>query len=94
MPDAGETLAHLARALRQTPAHREASSKLREIVKLLHRLPPSRERDGLLAVAYLRLYQALGKEEDYLRGYSYARTARVEAVRLMAERMAGTSGGK
>jgi len=94
MPDAGETLAHLARALRGTPAHREASSKLREIVKLLHRLPPSRERDGLLAVAYLRLYQALGKEEDYLRGYSYARTARVEAVRLMAERMAGTSGGK
>ncbi len=94
MPDAGETLAHLARALRETPAHREASSKLREIVKLLHRLPPSRERDGLLAVAYLRLYQALGKEEDYLRGYSYARTARVEAVRLMAERMAGTPGGE
>lgn len=94
MPDTGETLAHLARALRETPPHPEASAKLREIAKLLHRLPPSRERDGLLAVAYLRLYQALGKEEDYLRGYSYARTARLEAVRLMAERLAGTSEGK
>lgn len=94
MPDPGETLAHLARALRETPPQGEASARLREIAKLLHRLPPSRERDGLLAVAYLRLYQALGEEEDYLRGYSYARTARVEAVRLMAERVVKTPEGE
>lgn len=94
MRESGATLAHLARALKEAPPRREASSRLREIAKLLHRLPPSRERDGLLAVAYLRLYQALGQEEDYLRGYSYARTSRVEAVRLMAERMAQTSEGE
>ena len=82
----GETLADLARALRETPLEAYGEGRLREIVRLLHRLPPGRERDGLLAVAYLRLYQLTKKEEHYLRGYSYARTARLEPVRLLAER--------
>ncbi|BDG16601.1 hypothetical protein [Thermus brockianus] len=83
----GETLHDLARALRETPLEAREAGRFREIAKLLHRLPPSRERDGLLAVAYLRLYQLLGQEEDYLKGYSYARTARLEAVRLLSERL-------
>lgn len=83
----GETLAELARALRETPLEAGQAGRLRTIAKLLHRLPPGRERDGLLAVAYLRLYQILGREEDYLRGYSYARTARLEPVRLLGERL-------
>ncbi|KHG65586.1 hypothetical protein QT17_05715 [Thermus sp. 2.9] len=83
----GEALEDLARALRETPVKAQEAGRFREIARLLHRLPPSRERDGLLAVAYLRLYQLLGQEEDYLRGYSYARTARLEAVRLLSERL-------
>ncbi|WP_038047036.1 hypothetical protein [Thermus caliditerrae] len=87
MQGLGETLAELARALRETPLEAGQVPRLRAIAKLLHRLPPGRERDGLLAVAYLRLYQLLGQEEDYLRGYSYARTARLEPVRLLGERL-------
>lgn len=84
----GETLKDLARALRETPLEAAQVNRLQEIARLLHRLPPSRERDGLLAVAYLRLYSLTGREEHYLRGYSYARTARLEPVRLLAERLA------
>ncbi|MBW6393574.1 hypothetical protein KZX47_00150 [Thermus sp. SYSU G05001] len=83
----GDTLADLARALRGTSLEVSQVPRFREIVRLLHRLPPGRERDGLLAVAYLRLYQLLGQEEDYLRGYSYARTAKLEPVRLLGERL-------
>ncbi|GLV47047.1 hypothetical protein TJA_02230 [Thermus sp. LT1-2-5] len=83
----GEALQDLARALRETPLKVQEAGRFREIAKLLHRFPPSRERDGLLAVAYLRLYQLFGQEEDYLKGYSYARTARLEAVRLLSERL-------
>lgn len=83
----GENLVDLARALRETPLEASQVRRLREIARLLHRLPPGRERDGLLAVAYLRLFQLEGKEEDYLRGYSYARTARLEPVRLLSERL-------
>jgi hypothetical protein len=83
----GETLADLARALRETPLEAQAERRLQGIVRLLHRLPPGRERDGLLAVAYLRLYQIAKREEFFLRGYSYARTARLLPVRLMAEKM-------
>lgn len=50
-------------------------------------VPPGRERDGLLAVAYLRLYQVVKRPEYLFRGYSYARTARVEEVRALAERL-------
>jgi len=53
----------------------------------LERFPPGRERDGLLAVAYLRLYQVVKRPEYLFRGYSYARTARVEEVRALAERL-------
>ncbi|TBH21732.1 hypothetical protein [Thermus thermamylovorans] len=83
----GETLPELARALRETPLEAGQASRLQEIAKRLHRLPPGRERDGLLAVVYLRLHQLLGREEHYLRGYSYARTARLEPARLWAERL-------
>jgi hypothetical protein len=38
-------------------------------------------------VAYLRLYQITRREEFFLRGYSYARTARLLPVRLMAEKL-------
>ncbi len=77
----------LTRALRETPLEAQGEGRLREIAKLLHRLPPGRERDGLLALVYLRLYRLTRKEEHYLRGYSYARTARLEPVRLLAERL-------
>jgi len=80
-------LADLARALRGTPLEASQAPRFREIARLLHRLHPGRERDGLLAVVYLRLYQLLGQEEDYLKGYSYARTAKLEPVRLLGERL-------
>lgn len=83
----GETLKDLARALGQTPLEAAQVNRFQEIARLLHRLPPGRERDGLLAVAYLRLYRLTGREEYYLRGYSYARTARLEPVRLLAEHL-------
>ena len=86
----GETLADLARALRETPLEAQGErrlNRLKEIARLLHRLPPGQERDGLLAVAYLRLYQITRREEFFLRGYSYARTARLMPVRLMAEKL-------
>ncbi|MDM7324263.1 MAG: hypothetical protein P3W93_004580 [Thermus sp.] len=83
----GDTLADLARALRETPLEASQVPRFREIAKLAHRLPPGGERDGVLAVAYLRMYQLLGREEDYLRGYSYARTSRLEPVRLLGERL-------
>lgn len=81
------SLEDLARALKDTPGEARFAERLKEMVKLLHRKPPSPERDALLALAYLRLYQALGREEDLLRGYSYARTARLEAVRNLAEKL-------
>lgn len=40
-----------------------------------------------MAVAYLRLYQVVKRPEYLFRGYSYARTARVEEVRALAERL-------
>jgi hypothetical protein len=83
----GETLADLARALRETPLEAHGERRLQEIARLLHRLPPGQERDGLLAVAYLRLYQITRREEFFLRGYNYARTARLMPVRLMAEKL-------
>ncbi|MEN2983164.1 MAG: hypothetical protein ABDH20_11885 [Thermus sp.] len=87
MREAKDTLVDLAKALRETPVQADQVGRFREILHLLHRLPPGRERDGLLAVAYLRLYQLLRDPGDYLRGYSYARTARLEPVRLLAERL-------
>ncbi|AAS81178.1 MULTISPECIES: hypothetical protein [Thermus] len=81
------SLEDLARALRGTPPEARNLSRLQEIAKLLERFPPGRERDGLLAVAYLRLYQVVKRPEYLFRGYSYARTARVEEVRALAERL-------
>ena len=84
-----ETLEALAQALRKTPVEAASIPRFLELSRLLHRLSPTRERDGLLALVYLRLYQLRREEEDFLLGYSYARTSRVEAVRLLAERLKG-----
>jgi hypothetical protein len=67
---------------------------LLESIALLEAVKPGRERDGMMAVAYLRLAQAqrtLGKpseaESAFVMGYSYARTSREERVRRLAERL-------
>ncbi len=83
----GERLEELARTLGEIPLEASSVPLFLEVVKRLHRLPPSPKRDGLLALAYLRLYQLRGLEEDFLRGYSYARTSRQEGVRRLAERL-------
>ncbi|KGQ21715.2 hypothetical protein [Thermus filiformis] len=60
--------------------------KLQEAARLLESLRPGPERDALLALAYLRMYQVARKEEYYLRGYSYARTSGKEEALALAER--------
>lgn len=64
-------------------------ARLEEAVRLLESSCPSRERDALLALAYLKLYQTVQKEEYYLRGYSYARTSQKEEALALAERVKG-----
>lgn len=76
----------LARALRGTPPRPGTSPGYRRS-RSFWSGSPGRERDGLLAVAYLRLYQVVKRPEYLFRGYSYARTARVEEVRALAERL-------
>jgi hypothetical protein len=73
----------------------QATGLLKEAVALLEAVRPSKERDGMLALAFLRLAQMqrhLGKRHDaeraYMLGYSYARTSREERVRRLAERLA------
>lgn len=67
---------------------------MKESVGLLEAVRPSRERDGMMALAYLRLAQMqrqLGKrieaERAYMLGYSYARSSREERVRRLAEKL-------
>ena len=63
--------------------------RLQEAVRILESSRPSRERDALLALAYLKLYQTVQREEYYLRGYSYARTSQKEEALALAERVKG-----
>ncbi len=70
------------------------SSKLNEAIGLLEAVKPTRERDGMMALAYLRLSQTqkeIGKKQDaernFMVGYSYSRTSREERVRRLAEKM-------
>ncbi len=84
---AARVLEEAGRRLGALPEGRGTVQALKAIIKDLERLPPSRERDGLLALAYLRLYRVERREEYLLRGYSYARTSRLEGPRLLAERI-------
>ncbi|MER3536706.1 MAG: hypothetical protein C4301_04275 [Thermus sp.] len=61
--------------------------RLREAARLLEALRPDLERDALLALAYLRMYQVVRKEEYFLRGYSYAWTSQKEEALALAERV-------
>ncbi len=61
--------------------------RLREAARLLEALRPDLERDALLALTYLRMYQVVRKEEYFLRGYSYARTSQKEEALALAERV-------
>ena len=72
----------------------QAVASLKESVGLLEAVRPSKERDGMMALAYLRLAQVqrqLGKrneaERAYMLGYSYARSSREERVRRLAEKL-------
>ncbi len=85
--------ARLIQNARDLPAA-EALAFLREAIGLLEACRPAKERDGMMALAYLRLAQAerqLGRraeaERAYMLGYSYARTSREERVRRLAERL-------
>lgn len=83
----------LIRDARDQPPER-AAGVFKEAVALLEAVPPGRERDGMMALAYLRLSQAQRKggktkeaERSYMLGYSYARTSREERVRRLAEKI-------
>jgi len=72
----------------------QALPKLQQALEALEGTPPSRERDGMLALVYLRLAQAhsrlgntLEAERTYMTGYAYARTSREERVQRLAERL-------
>jgi len=65
----------------------DAAALERELSRLRER-PPSRERDALMAMAFLRLAQQSSRgvvRGYFLSGYSYARTSRHPRVRLLAE---------
>ncbi|MER3483062.1 MAG: hypothetical protein C4332_07880 [Meiothermus sp.] len=83
----------LIRDAREQPPE-QAGRGFQEAVALLEAVPPGRERDGMMALAYLRLSQVQRKEgktkeaeRSYMLGYSYARTSREERVRRLAERL-------
>ncbi|RIH87394.1 hypothetical protein Mlute_00950 [Meiothermus luteus] len=83
----------LIRKARELPPQ-EAVASLKEAVGLLEAVRPSKERDGMMALAYLRLAQLEGQrgrrqeaERAFMLGYSYARTSREERVRRLAERL-------
>jgi hypothetical protein len=72
----------------------EAVGKFKEAVSLLEAVRPGSERDGLMALAYLRLAQLQKRlsnrpeaERVFMLGYSYARTSREERVRRFAEKL-------
>lgn len=81
------------RDAREAPLE-QAVGLLKEAVTLLEAARPSKERDGLMALAYLRLAQLqrqLGKRNEaerfFMLGYSYARSSRQERVRRLAEKL-------
>lgn len=83
----------LIRDARELPPER-ATRSFQEAVGLLEAVPPGKERDGMMALAYLRMSQTQrkmgqGREADrsYMLGYSYARTSREERVRRLAEKL-------
>lgn len=83
----------LIRDSRDLPPDR-AVRGFQEAIALLEAVPPGKERDGMMALAYLRLAQAQRKagqgreaERSYMLGYSYARTSREERVRRLAEKL-------
>ena len=72
----------------------EATQRLGEAIALLEAVRPGKERDGMMALAYMRLAQTqrgMGKKADsersFMVGYSYARTSREERVRRLAEEL-------
>ncbi len=72
----------------------QAVDALKEAVALLEAARPSRERDGMMALAYLRLAQLQRQldrrneaERFFMLGYSYARSSRQERVRRLAEKL-------
>ncbi|GIW25640.1 hypothetical protein [Meiothermus sp.] len=83
----------LIRDARELPPE-QAVGSLKESVGLLEAVRPSKERDGMMALAYLRLAQMqrqLGKRKEaeraFMLGYSYARSSREERVRRLAEKL-------
>ena len=85
--------ANLIREAREQEAGQSVGN-LQESVALLEAIKPGKERDGMMALAYLRLAQAHGRmgqkreaERSFMIGYSYARTSREERVRRLAEKM-------
>lgn len=85
--------ANLIRDARElTP--QESAQRLNEAIALLEAVRPGKERDGMMALAFMRLAQAqrrMGKnaesERSFMVGYSYARTSREERVRRLAEKL-------
>lgn len=85
--------ANLIRDARElTP--QESAQRLNEAIALLEAVRPGKERDGMMALAFMRLAQAqrrMGKSADsersFMVGYSYARTSREERVRRLAEKL-------
>ena len=85
--------ANILRDARDLPP-KEAISQLQEALGFLEGIKPNAERDGMLALAHLRLAQMLGRmgkpqeaERSFMVGYSYARTSREDRVRRFAEKL-------
>lgn len=85
--------ANILRDARELPP-KEAVNQLQEALGFLEGARPNPERDGMLALAHLRLAQVLGRmgrpqeaERSFMVGYSYARTSREDRVRRFAEKL-------
>ncbi|RDI96616.1 hypothetical protein DV704_02055 [Meiothermus sp. QL-1] len=79
----------------------QALVSLQDSLGLLEAVRPSKERDGMMALAYLRLAQVqleLGRPQEaeraFMLGYSYARTSREARVRRLAERLSPMFAGE
>lgn len=69
--------------------------ELRRQLERLFEKPPSKQRDGAIALICLELAQQLsGREAEryFVTGYSYARTSREPQARMLAERLRERSG--
>ncbi len=68
----------------------EDPERLRARLERLFEAPPTRERDGEVALVFLALAAQTGgaeRERAFLAGYSYARTSRHPEARERAERL-------